>query len=65
MTPVTIRNHKPGPVFPLVGFDPSANPKSELPPKLAAHGVTCDEILAILDDVRANRDRLRHWFRIG
>jgi hypothetical protein len=38
--------------------------KHELYVRLEAHGVTCDRILDILDDVRARPDRLAAWVSV-
>lgn len=38
--------------------------KQELYVRLEAHGVTCDRILDILDDIRARPDRLAAWVSV-
>lgn len=67
MTPITLKSFSSGPVYPQVRVSESVRGselKQELYARLEAHGVTCDRILDILDDVRARPERLAAWVSV-
>lgn len=67
MTPITLKSFSSGPVYPHIrvsGSVSGADLKQELYARLEAHGVTCDRILDILDDVRARPERLPAWVSV-
>jgi hypothetical protein len=67
VTPITLKSFSSGPVYPHIRVSGSVSGselKHELYVRLEAHGVTCDRILDILDDVRARPDRLAAWVSV-
>jgi hypothetical protein len=67
VTPITLKSFSSGPVYPHVRVSGSvrgADLKQELYVMLEAHGVTCDRILDILDDVKARPERLSAWVSV-
>lgn len=68
MTPITVKSFASGPVYPHIRVSGSLSGselKQELYVRLEAHGVTCDRILDILDDIRARPDRLPAWVSVA
>ena len=64
MTPVPLS--KPGgqPVFPMLRISRDSDLKQQVLSVLMAHGVTCDRILEIMDQVKSNPDALHRWFQV-
>ncbi len=67
MTPITLKWFADRPVYAGITIPAdAAGPelKRLLLTRLEAHGVTCDRILDILDDVRADPSRLSAWVSV-
>lgn len=64
MTPVAFTRRTGTPYFPLAEITPSGNLKQEVLRVLESHGVTCDRILEIMDDVKSDPSALERWFRV-
>ena len=61
MTPVALSRRSGAPFFPLAELTPGGNLKQEILAVLASHGVTCDRILEIMDEVKADPGALDRW----
>ncbi|MGF1665044.1 MAG: hypothetical protein ACFCVC_02115 [Acidimicrobiia bacterium] len=65
MAPVTFTRPAGTPRYPLAVIDPKVNLKGQIMSVLEAHGVTCDQILLIMDEVKADRSKLGDYFTLG
>jgi hypothetical protein len=65
MTPVPFVRSDGRPRYPLAVIDPKGNLKGQIMTVLEAHGVTCDEILAVMDEVKAEPAKLSEYFRLS
>lgn len=68
MTPITLKSTRPGPVYPLIAlaatFGSTAELKRNMLLALESHGITCDRILDMIDDVKVDPGRLDQWVRV-
>jgi hypothetical protein len=64
MAPVTFTRPTGKPLYPLASIDPDGNLKGQIASVLEAHGVTCDQILRVMDEVKADRSKLGDYFSI-
>jgi hypothetical protein len=64
MTPVGLTAPQGSPLFPLAAIDPSGNLKQQAYLALLAHGVTCERILEILDEIRADPAAIASFFEV-
>lgn len=62
MTPIALTRPDGEPRYPLAVVDPGGNLKGQIMTVLEAQGVTCDEILAVMDEVKADPSRLGAFF---
>lgn len=64
MAPVTLARPAGRPRYPLAVIDPDGNLKGQIMSVLEAHGVTCDQILLVMDEVKADRSKLGDYFSV-
>ncbi len=62
MAPVTFTRPAGKPRYPLAEIDPAGNLKGQIMNVLEAQGVTCDQILLVMDEVKADRSKLGDYF---
>ncbi len=64
MTPIAFSRRRGTPHFPLAEIMPTGNMKQEVLRVLESHGVPCDRILEIMDEVKADPAALERWFSV-
>jgi hypothetical protein len=64
MAPVTFTRPAGRPRYPLAAIDPEGDLKGQIMSVLGAHGVTCDQVLLVMDEVKGDRSKLGDYFSV-